>query len=320
MTCSKPLYVVNSIFNPMRFKSRIKLYNYFAKWIAQFNVSLITVEVAFEGRDFEVTESGNPLHVQLRSNQFMWHKERCLNIALERLGQIDSSWEFVSWMDADIKIARDDWVEAAIHILQHTSIIQLYGEVRDLYPDHHRHFDCKSSMRNFQDFGPLTWGPTAAPTGKDHRIECHQGHPGLAWAFRRDCMDYLGGFLDVCANGSGDMHMAGCFTGNPDLGLQHDMDEEYKRAIYRYAGRCQSLQLSSKLGYLPGCADHYWHGKSMERGYEIRQRILADYKYNPYEDIIRDTQGLYRWAGNKPWLEAAVKKSLSSRNEDSTDK
>jgi hypothetical protein len=46
---------------------------------------LYTAEVAFGERHFEVTEAGNPRHLQLRTTSEIWHKENALNLLIQRL-------------------------------------------------------------------------------------------------------------------------------------------------------------------------------------------------------------------------------------------
>ena len=73
------LYGITVIFNPHGFKSRINLYKDFAPYVEWCGVKLLTVEIAFSDRDFEVTDADNPWHLQLRTNDVLWHKERALN-------------------------------------------------------------------------------------------------------------------------------------------------------------------------------------------------------------------------------------------------
>jgi hypothetical protein len=53
-----PLYVVTSVFNPLRYQSRIRLYRDFEKYVRDSGAILYTAEVAFGGREFTVTEAG----------------------------------------------------------------------------------------------------------------------------------------------------------------------------------------------------------------------------------------------------------------------
>ena len=63
------LHVVTCLTNPVRYQSRYRLYRDFAKHIEDRGVPLYTVECAFGDRPFEITDAGNPRHLQLRSAQ-----------------------------------------------------------------------------------------------------------------------------------------------------------------------------------------------------------------------------------------------------------
>ncbi len=72
-----PLYVVTSIVNPWRYRSRWARYFDFARHIKAIGASLLTVEVAYGQREFAVTQGG-PGELQLRTTTELWHKENAL--------------------------------------------------------------------------------------------------------------------------------------------------------------------------------------------------------------------------------------------------
>ena len=73
------------------------------------------------------------------------------------------------------------------------------------------------------------------------------------------------------------------------------------------------------VGYVAGTVLHHWHGKTKERGYDKRWRIMVEHQFDPVRDLLTDTQGMLRWSGANPELAAAIRQSLSGRNEDSID-
>src|SRR4051812_49367686 len=92
---SAPLYVVTPIFNPVRYRSRWKLYEDFARRVEQAGAILYTVEVAFGERAFAVTEAGHPRHIQLRTDHELWLKENIINVGVARLPH---DWKYVAWV------------------------------------------------------------------------------------------------------------------------------------------------------------------------------------------------------------------------------
>ena len=313
-----PLYLITCVFNPRRFHSRIKLYKRFVDWVTKAGVKLLTVEIAFGERDWDVTEASNPWHVRLRTKQEIWHKERALNLGLQRLTQLEPHWKYVAWIDADIKIARDDWPTEIPELLQHYALIQLFGECRSLGPDHHALEHCTrmiSVTREYASMGDRLFVP--APPGK-YQPAVATGHPGLGWAFRRDELNDIGGWLDICANGSGDTHMANCFMGEPIRAVPKEVSPGFRGAIERYGELCDKY-VRKNVSYMPGAVDHYFHGRSRERGYEERHRILIQYQFDPTTDLILADSGLHRWNMAIPRVHdmaREVRRSLASRNED----
>ena len=74
----------------------------------ELGVQLIVVEQAFGRRPFVITERDNPFHVQLRTDQELWHKENMINIGIQHLCQIDPDWKYIAWIDGDIRFQRSD--------------------------------------------------------------------------------------------------------------------------------------------------------------------------------------------------------------------
>ena len=149
------------------------------------------------------------------------------------------------------------------------------------------------------------------------------GHPGLAWAARRETLDKLGGLLDVCIAGSGDLHMANALEGDRDRGdhLTATLDGfslGFRRSIGDWADRCDSV-VKQNIGFVPGSVMHHWHGRSVQRGYRDRWFVLEKHQYDPHRDLLRDCSGLYRLAPGREKLGDDIRRSLAQRNEDSID-
>jgi hypothetical protein len=313
------LYVVTAVFNPRGFTSRYRLYRDFSPYVADSGAQLVTVELSFADRPFEVTVAGNPWHLQLRTSDFLWHKERLLNLGIQHLLRIVPSAKYIAWVDADVTFSRRDWVDQTIKALNHHAIVQPFGEAINLGPDEQQIWACPSAFRKFYERGfhrdpPLPWSAWGG------------GHPGLAWAARRETLDQLGGLIDFCIAGSGDTHMANALMGLPRSGVFNNPGADsidrfspgFIAGIERWAQRCQTY-VRQNVGYVPGACLHHWHGKSEQRGYTKRWDIARYHQFDPAADLITDAQGCWRWSGANPRLEQDISRSLSSRNEDSID-
>ena len=294
------LHVITAISNPRRFESRYKLFRSFERYVEESGATLYTIEAAFGERDFAVTDPGHPRHIQVRNSTEIWQKERMLNILASRLPK---DARYIAWVDADIRFEREDWAAETIHQLQHHTIVQMFSHAVDLGPSY-------EAIQYHTGFGfcyrhGLRRGPNYGP----------HWHPGFAWAIRRECLDRVGGFIDTAILGAGDHHMALAVVGAVEESFAGGVTEAYKRPIRLWAQRALSA-FDTNLGYVPGLVRHQWHGGKAERQYESRWKILIDEKFDPEFDVVKDTQGLWQLAGNKPRLRDRLMAYFATRNED----
>jgi hypothetical protein len=301
------LYVVTAIINPQRFRTRYELYNAFEKHIADSGAILYTVEVAFGGRDFEVTQPDNPRHLQLRTSTELWHKENALNLLMARL---PADWKYVAWIDADVHFARPNWAQETLHSLQHYSVVQPWGECLDLGPDGQVVNENMPSMMH-QYIHATGWDANLDPYYSKER-----GHCGYAWAARREAIDALGGLLDASILGANDHHMSLGLVGEIEKSYNGQMSPQFKHALAQWESRAEE-HIKRNVGYIPGLIMHNWHGAKKYRRYIDRWQVLVKHQYDPYVDIKRDSQGLYVLTGNKIGLRDDLRAYFRQRNEDS---
>jgi hypothetical protein len=301
------LYVVVSIFNPRRFESRLRLFREFERYVHASGAQLFVVEAAFGDRPHEVTQADNPMHLQVRTNEELWHKERLLNLGIQRL---PAEAKYVAWLDPDVHFTRHDWASETVHVLQHHPVAQMFGQASNLGPNEEILWTARGIAKGWEQFGKPVW---ECP---DKVLRGVKDHPGLGWAFRREALDAMGGLLDFCIAGSADLHMVGAWSGNYLLGHPKDLSPAYREYLRRWAERAHAV-VQGNVGHVPGTALHHWHGKTKDRGYDRRWDIMVEHGFDPSVDLITDTQGMLRWSGRNPELAIAIKRSLAGRNEDS---
>jgi len=306
------LIAVTAVFNPHRYLSRYRLYRSFAQRMAAANILLITVEIAMGARLFEITEAANPHHIQLFTTEAIWQKEAALNIGLARARQLFPEATKFAWIDADVSFARGDIANETLHKLEHSPVVQMFSQCSYLGPKETQLWMCESAAKSYEtEKHPAGW------TIKKYVKQ--GGHPGLGWAFTRDALDSMGGLFDMGIAGSGDMHMLGGWIGDPLLGAkENNLSEAYKQALYIWGRRADRV-VQRNIGCVEGMAMHHWHGKSGERGYDRRWVILANHRFDPFRDILKDTQGLWQFSADKRGMALELSNSLGFRNEDSID-
>lgn len=309
----EPLYVIGVMFNPLRYRTRWKLYEDFSKRVAESGAILYTVEVAFGEREFAITDESNPNHLRLRTYDPLWLKENAINLAIQRLPY---NWQYVAWVDADLSFARDDWADETKHQLQHHPVVQMWSQAQDLNSNHEVLKTHRSLAWCYQE-GEWPAGQPLAPAyyyfGMDRQVVYR--HPGYAWAIRRDAFDGVGGLLDFSVIGSGDYHMAYAILGECEGTLKAQYHPRFKARVMAWQERALAV-IQKNLGYVSGTVFHYWHGSQINRKYNDRWKILVDTDFNPDLDIIRDSQGLWQLTPHGEPLRRAMQDYLRGRDED----
>jgi hypothetical protein len=295
------LHVIAAIFNPDRFRSRYVHYRCFAESMQSAGVTLHTVELAYGSRAFEVTEAGNPLHVQLRTSQDMWYKENLQNIGAR---SCPPEARYFAFIDADMAMTRPDWVYESLHLMQRYPVVQLFSTYSTLGPA----FKHENTMPSFMGAWHAGKRPAADGTG-------WLGATGGAWSMTRSAFQTLGGLLDSEPVGSADWHMIFALLGLEDPYVRKQMvSPGYCAALQEWAKR--AALLNGRIGVMDNHAIHYYHGPVNQRGYGTRWQILTKYKFDPTTDLVKDPQGLWQFTGNKPQMENEIIAYLEGRGDD----
>lgn len=290
------LYVVTAISNPQRYLARYNLYRAFEKQVADAGAILYTVEMAFGGRPFEITDSSNPHHIQVRGDDEVWHKENLLNIGISRL---PAHAKYIAWIDADIQFTRPDWAQETIQQLQHHQVVQMFSHAQDVGPDFQPVNDTALSWTESIKQGLSFKGSKTEVVDGSCFIIKKNGtikgawHSGLAWAARRTALDALGGLIDFAILGSADRNMAAGFYGFMEQTIDPTFSPEYKKWLLKWQERAVRT-VRHNVGQVNGLVYHYWHGPKVNRKYTERWKILAEHQFNPLLDIKKDAQGLWK--------------------------
>lgn len=305
-TCvPRKLHVVTCISNPIMYGTRYKLYKKFAQQVEDAGAILYTVEMAFGDRPFVLTSYDNPRHVQVRSFFELWHKENMLNLGIQAL---PDDWDRVAWIDADVAFTNPDWVEQTIEQLEHYMFVQMFSHATDLSPRHEPMKTHKGFVYCYQQ------NPDDFLAKKSKYAH---GHPGFAWAARREALDAVGGLIDWGILGAGDRHMACSLIGQVKSSFPDEVHRGYRQLALDWQARA-TKRIKKDIGYVAGTINHYYHGPKSARGYMSRWQILIKEQFNPLDDIFRDTRGLWQLEEHKAGLRDKVRRYFRSRFEDDT--
>ncbi len=324
------LDVISVVSNSMRYRSRYDLFRAHERHLQCSGVRHTVVELALGDRPFEVTQAGNPRHVQLRSREELWHKENLINIGISRLPM---DWRYVSWVDADLTFLNPSWAQDTIHALQRWDIVQPFSHSINMGPTYHPLFDShrkgvKEQKKvvaswTYCDFNEIPKDGVKRKFlkgdgfGQDYTITDETGHvwhSGFAWAARREAIDTIGGLLDWAILGSADRHMADFLIGFDDWNPK--LSDGYRASLDIHKARFDLLK--GNHGFTDGLVAHHFHGRLVNRMYMDRWKILFKWGFDPTADIKRDWQGLWQLSGNKPGLRDDIRRYFMARQEDDT--
>jgi hypothetical protein len=287
----------------------------FSRRVRSQGLPLVIVELAFDDAAFRVPDAWADVVVRRRSRTVLWQKERLLNLGLAHL---PAECRFVAWLDSDVLLENDDWVGQTRAALEAAPVVQPFAaaawldEGADTVPaGRPRGMGEGHEMEGF--------GRTLAETHDREGTLAHfdrHGHPGFAWAARRDLLA-AHGLYDRAVLGGGDFIAAHAFAADTAyLRGRHWVSRELtpleRKAIATW-GAAVAADTGGRIGWTPGRLLHQFHGANAGRQYLERMQILRDAHYDPMTDIALDTQGCWTWATDKPVLHDAVRRYFAAR-------
>ena len=179
-------------FNPMHFKSKLKCFTKFHNNLKKLNIDITTVELAINGDPFELNNFPNVIKV--RSNSILWHKERLLNIGIEKLKH---KYKKISWLDADIIVKDRKWSQKISKALDTSMVCQVFktATVRDKL----------EISTGFENYG----NPNI--TNLDS-LNGYHGITGLGWAARSEVFSNINLYDSAIIGGGDYLNYLGCFV------------------------------------------------------------------------------------------------------------
>jgi hypothetical protein len=281
------LHVISVISNPVRYRTRIKLFRDFIERMKVPGVTLWVVEAVFGQREPTVIDRSNPHHIMVRCDHELWLKENLINVAARHLPH---DAQYVMWCDGDVEFQRSDWATETIEALQHYAVVQPFSDVVDYGPggeilERHRGF--AYCWHHGEELGP-----------KNKLCGWKYGgpywHPGYAFAFRMDVWNALGGMIDRAICGSADYHMACALIGQVERSYPAAVHPNYKHMLSLWQRRAHH-SVCQNIGYISGTIHHYYHGRKSDRKYRERWAILTENRFDPYSDVTLDRHGVLQF-------------------------
>lgn len=96
-------------------------------------------------------------------------------------------------------------------------------------------------------------------------------HPGYAWAMRRTTFADIGGLLDFCIIGSGDLHFAYALLHRIEETIRPNLHKDYRQLAIAWGDKVAQVAGNGRnVGYVPVNLCHHWHGERNDRNYVNR--------------------------------------------------
>jgi hypothetical protein len=262
-------------------------------------IPLFMIELGFPGQGYALPDS-----FQLSGRDVMWHKERLLNIAINRL---PSHFTKVAWIDADVIFPDDRWYSWASQLLDVFDLIQLFDRLDQRDND----------GRLVRQLNGLA-GYVAAGRPSPLKFDTSATWPGLAWAAKRELVA-AHGLLDRFVLGGADTYMSLAAFNVADswTGWHVQQLAPKLRQFWRDWATPFYADVQGRVGYLPTTVVQLGHGTTANRRYVERMEILSTFDYDPLLDIGPDDHGVWQWSTPKVELHSAVSQYFDQRQEDS---
>jgi hypothetical protein len=269
----------------------------------QQDVPLFLVELIYPNQTFKLPV--DPRILRVRAQDVMWHKERLLNLAIDRL---PSQYTKVAWIDADVIFPDERWYSVASRLLDAFDLIQIFERL-----------DQQDNEGNFLKSLSGLAAYVAADGPLPFKFDMSATWPGLGWAAKRDLIA-THGLLDTLVLGGADTYMslAAYNFGDTWSGWHiQTLAPKLKEAWENWA-RPFFKEVQGRVGYVPTAVIQLGHGAAVNRRYVDRMKILDRYDFDPMTDIAASEEGVWRWSSSKPELHSAVSAYFEQRQEDAS--
>jgi hypothetical protein len=295
--------------DPRGEKRRLDAYREFRR---RFPLPLVTVELSREG-SFDLKPGDAEVLIQLQGGDLLWQKERLLNIALEAL---PSECDTVAWTDCDVVLTRSDWPNAVRPLLDDFRLIQpfqrLHFLARQVPPGQELEIGSSiphdsAAVRLLHGTIPEEYFLTRGGTGM--RFRCA---PGMIWVAKRETLAQHG-FYDCLVLGGGDKATFSAACGRyEDFAASYKMSARHQEHYQAWAcGFFKSVD--GRIGCLDGDVLHLWHGDLASRHYSDRYTGFDRFVFDPEADLVKNSDGVWRWGTNKPEMHAFVREYFARR-------
>jgi hypothetical protein len=302
---------ITTCFNPAGYKNKIDHVRKFATGARRQGLKLLIVEAQFRNKDFVVPDDLADIVVHVQAQDILWLKERLINLGVRNL---PARCDKVVWLDADVLFEDPVWVEKTAALLNRFIVVQPFSRAFLLEPGFDFPLPYSSGDPKPRGVQGMAGG-TAFEEAYSARSNQVRGHPGFAWAIRREALQKTD-LYDRFICGGADSVVASAMYGVLPQDLLDNICAPRQRGHVLDWMQSFYAQVRGSVGWVEGNLFHLWHGSFKNRNYLMRHQEVLAADYDPLEDIALDDGGCWRWATNKPLLHSAVARYFIERKEE----
>jgi len=238
----------------------------------------------------QISGAVTTLHVPV--TDIIWHKERLLNLAIERLPDV---YDAVCWIDSDIVFLCENITDSIVAVLRDWPIAQPWQKLQAL--NEHGNIVPRLSAHGTPLWeNSAAWANQCSPGNRD-KI---RGAPAGAICARRETIVAMGGIFDAALCSSNDLLFLRAIFNQPllpddPLALSNSFVEYYDSYRSKAAATTRGA-----LGHVAGDILHFFHGKCEFRQHEQQRLLLRKFDYSPQQHLRICASGAYGWSETAP--------------------
>ncbi len=322
------MWAITSYYNPIQYATKLRNFRVFQEHL---KVPLIVVEFSREGV-FELDETLCDIHIKLCDGDVLWQKEALLNVGIKH---VPAEEDYVTLVDADVLFTNLNWVEQTEMALQDSLIVQPFSQVRDLdkttsenrdqirqsivRPFEHETLDIENSeLGGHRNSFAKSYIEGQLNNGFFDSLGQRQNTaiaPGFSIAGKKKFFEKFPLF-DEAIIGGGDSLFWDALAGEAiNMAQQRGLRGNYRERYLSWASRIHKA-VGKSINYVEGNLLHLWHEELESRGYYSREFKLNDIGYDPSKDLIRSSEGIWKWTDERTDLREYLNDYFFGRKED----
>jgi len=309
---ARDFWVLTAFFNPLGLKNKMTNYLAFSKSIRTQGAKLLVVELSIKDSGFVIPQDSCDKLIRLKSNSFLWHKERLLNIGLQN---IPDSCKYVVLVDGDVLFLDSNWIKKTKKILKKYPVIQPFKWVTKLDQKETKSFFLTGDM---EYYSKQTEGYFSCLL-QQHKIQRY--NVGYALALRANLAKKVK-FYDKAIIGGGDSILVDGFSRS----IFHEYEKYgdlFTKDAVKWVKNAKRIS-KEHISFIDGKILHLWHGNDKNRNYKTRYFFLNALRFNPTQDLEVNSQGVFEWSQRRSiriyLMKFFSKLYFVSRNEQSSAK